>query len=94
MSRLANGLRFVPGDEGDVWYRASNGDMVHLARPSDYAAMETAGTPYRLGIDPATGLPYWVATPIAGVGTSPVTVSDGAGGFLLVFDNDGNVVYA
>ena len=25
---------------------------------------------------------------------SPVTVGDGSGGFLIVFDNDGNVVYA
>lgn len=25
---------------------------------------------------------------------SPVTVEDGSGGFLLVFDEDGNVVYA
>jgi hypothetical protein len=25
---------------------------------------------------------------------SPVTIDDGSGGFLLVFDEDGNVVYA
>ena len=58
------------------------------------AWLDAAGTPYRLGIDPGTGLPYWVVTPIAGVGISPVTVEDGMGGFLLVFDEDGNVVYA
>jgi hypothetical protein len=30
----------------------------------------------------------------AGATGSPVTVEDGMGGFLLVFDEDGNVVYA
>lgn len=35
----------------------------------------------------------WV-DPTTVIGPSPVTVDDGAGGFLIVFDNDGNVVYA
>lgn len=36
----------------------------------------------------------WVAPADIGIGTSPVTVDDGMGGFALVFDEDGNVVYA
>lgn len=94
MRYIPAGLRFALGDEGDVFYRAANGDLIHLPIPADYATMDAAGTPYRLGIDPTTGLPYWAVTPLAGTGTSPVTVSDGMGGFLLVFDSNGDVVYA
>lgn len=41
-------------------------------------------------------LGYFVPVSIAslGVALSPVTVDDGMGGFEIVFDEDGNVVYA
>ncbi len=36
-----------------------NGEEFEVAIPDDYAAMETAGTPYVWSIDPGTGLPTW-----------------------------------
>ena len=86
MARLVHGFRFVPGDEGDLFYRASNGDLVHLPIPADHATVD-----YVLGI--VSGVPAWIVS--SGVTpASPVTVEDGSGGFLIVFDEDGNVVYA
>ena len=93
MSRLTNGLRFVPGDEGDVFYRAANGDLIHLPIPADYAAKKAAGTPYRLTISDA-GVPEWAEDANAGSGVSPVTVEDGMGGFELTYTEGGEVIYA
>lgn len=40
-------------------------------------------------------LGYFVPAAVgSGSTASPVTVEDGSGGFLIVFDEDGNVVYA
>ena len=70
------------------------------AVPSDWAAMLAAGTPYVAVIDahpddPAQPvLRYVLLSSAGGITGAPVTVDDGAGGFAIVFDNDGNVVYA
>ena len=40
------------------------------------------------------GFVVWVPPTDLGVGSSPVTVDNGAGGFEFVFDEDGNLVYA
>jgi len=63
--------------------------------PSDWATVDYMVTIAEHPEKP--GVPILVFTPaVATVGAtlSPVTVEDGAGGFLLVFDSDGDVVYA
>lgn len=68
--------------------------------PSDWAEMADAGTPYVAVVQPHdthADVPVLTFVPFTSVvpgSTSPVTVEDGSGGFAIVFDNDGNVVFA
>lgn len=79
--------RLVLGTLGDLWYRASNGDLTPLPIPADWASVN-----YVLRID--AGVPAWIDASTLPPSTTPVTVEDGSGGFEIVFDEDGNVVYA
>jgi hypothetical protein len=89
-------IRFTLGDEGDLWYRATNGDFIALPIPADYLAQRAAGTPYRLSIDDATGLPYWEATPSAGADATYawmwMTTIDETGATVLMTDSDGSPI--
>jgi hypothetical protein len=89
--------RFVEGAVGDVWHRGSNGNLVRVARPADYAAQRAAGTPYRLSIDDATGLPYWEAVATTsdeapGFAWLYMTTVDGTGATVLMTDADGQPI--
>lgn len=83
--------RFVPGDEGGIWYRDASGNLVELPYPSgatlgDYVLVTGDDTH-----------PVWMLADdliATTAGPTPVTIDDGAGGFEIVFDEDGNVVYA
>ena len=64
------------------------------AGPKTGALVAVVGTPFDGAVvkyDAGLGYCIWVA---GGPSGSPVTVDDGMGGFEIVYDNDGNVVYA
>jgi hypothetical protein len=79
-------------------------DLVRRVDVSTLPAAESAPKGYYVAVvgTPADGdvpvydaaLGYCVWQSGATAGGSPVTVEDGMGGFLIVFDEDGNVVYA
>jgi hypothetical protein len=69
-----------------------------VTQPDDGATTKALVAVYGEPIDGGVpvydaGLGYCVWQ-LAASASSPVTVSDGMGGFELVFDDDGNVVYA
>jgi hypothetical protein len=91
MPRLTHGWRFVEGDEGDIWYRAANGEMVHLPIPADWATVD-----YVLGI--VAGLPAWIETSdiVGGAGYAwlYLTGIDGSGNTVLITDENGEPIAA
>lgn len=78
-------------DTGDICYVDANGRMAWLAIPADYAAQESAGTPYRLGI--VSGLPAWIATETVGASAWVyMTTIDETGATVLMTDDDGSPI--
>ena len=76
---------------GAIPYVDANGLLAWLPVPTDWADVIAAGNHYELVV--IDGIPAWFVDTETG-GAAPVTVDDGSGGFVLVFDSDGNVVYA
>ncbi len=73
----------LPATSDDIGAGAKTGVMIAVVGP-------LPTVPSVAFFDPDLGYCVWTA---AAAG-APVTVSDGMGGFSVVFDEDGNVVYA
>jgi hypothetical protein len=106
MGRHVTRLWIENGGTGAIYYRAATefagtsaegGELIPVEIPADYAAKRAAGTPYRLSIDDATGLPYWEAVPLVS-DTAPsfawlyMTTIDETGATVLMTDADGQPI--
>jgi hypothetical protein len=86
---IEGGLRFVQGATGDIWYRGTTGNLVHLPIPADHATVD-----YVLGI--VAGVPAWIVSgSSAAYAWLYLTGIEGStGNTVLVTDENGDPISA